>query len=146
MSGCSLKIALEEVFLYGTVIYAVHITLVSEKMGCYVGIAPDIVLLTQCALRLQVKCVGAPYVLCIPAPYELLLTHCTLASEMSGCCLRTMVYRVLLTIIFVQIGVPYGLVLKQWCMCSGVYDCMSYEWVLLTYSGFLLPYEMSGCY
>ena len=55
MSGCSLRIALEEVFLYGTVIYAVHITLVSEKMGCYVGIAPDAVLLTQCALRLQVK-------------------------------------------------------------------------------------------
>jgi hypothetical protein len=85
MSGCSLRIAFEEVFLYGTVIYAVHITLVSEKMGCYVGIAPAAVLLTQCALRLQVKCVGAPYVLFIPAPYELLLTHCSWRSGLYAC-------------------------------------------------------------
>ena len=123
-----------------------HITLVSEKMECYVGIAPDAVLLTQCALRLQVKCVGAPYVVCMPAPYELLLTHCTLASEMSGCCLRTVVYSVPLTIISAQIGAPDGLLLKQWFSWSGVYDCMSYEWVLLTYSGLLFSYEMSGCY
>ena len=45
--------------------------------------------------------------------YELFLTLCTLASEMSGCCLRTVVYRVHLTIISAQIGAPYGLLLMQ---------------------------------
>jgi hypothetical protein len=104
-----------------------HIALVSAKMGCFVWIVSYAVLLTQCYLRLQVKGVGAPYVRTVHSctlgncslrivPVGVL---CTLASEMSGCSLRTVLYRVHLTLVSLRI--------------LGFRAFFFYEWVLLRY-------------
>jgi hypothetical protein len=91
------------------------VTADGDSFACGIGSAVLFCEKIRRSVRLHVIWVGAPYVLLIPASLWnewVLLTLrivsggvvCTLASELSGCSLRTVLYTVYITFVFEMFG------------------------------------------